>query len=102
MAGFRLWERIGIEDLLDHLTRAALDEVVQEYGQPSAEFQQRLHQALKRVLNHDMYASPACGTSSLCTPSEEGRAKPWSRLSAAWGLVAQADLELEKKAPRER
>ncbi len=62
MAGFRLWERIGIEDLLDHLTRAALDEVV----------------------------------------SEECRAKPWSRLSAAWGLVAQADLELEKKAPRER
>ncbi len=102
MAGFRLWEQIGIEDLLNHLTQAALDEMAQEYGQPSAEFRHRLQRALKRVLNHDMYASPACGTSSLCTPSEEGRAKPWSRQSEAWGLVAQADLELEKQARRGR
>lgn len=97
MAGFRLWEHISIEDLLAHLHHAALKEIAHEYGRPSEELGQRLKQALKRVLHEDMYASPACGTSSLCTPSEEGRAKPWSRTSQQWGLVSQADLELEGK-----
>lgn len=100
MAGFRLWEGVGIEDLLSHLHQAVLREVAHEYGPPSAELGQRLKRALKMVLHEDMYASPACGTSSLCTPAEEGRAKPWSRTSQQWGLVSQADPELEGKRQR--
>ncbi len=53
MADFRLWERISIEDLLNHLTRAALDEAAREYGQPSVEFQHSLQQALKRYVLMD-------------------------------------------------
>jgi uncharacterized radical SAM superfamily Fe-S cluster-containing enzyme len=96
MAGFRLWEGITIDDLLKHLEQVILTEVTHEYGPPSAEFNAKVVHAMKRVLNHDMYASPACGTSSLCSPSEEGRVKPWSRRAKDWGLVAQADPTLDK------
>ncbi len=89
MAGFRLWEGVGIEDLLDHLHRAALREIGFEIGkEPSAEFKKRLKAALKHVLNTDIYASPVCGESSICSPSEEGRVKPWSRKAKEWGLVS--------------
>ncbi|MBI1744873.1 hypothetical protein HYR54_17660 [Candidatus Acetothermia bacterium] len=96
MAGFRLWEGIGIDDLLDHLKQAVFRDIAHEYGQPSKELSDRLEHSLKRVLNHDIYASPACGTSSLCAPSEEGRVKPWSRKSKDWGLVMRDDPSLEK------
>lgn len=94
MAGFRLWETVDIERLLDHLTNAAWAEVTRENSAASPELRRKIERALKRVLNHDMYASPACGTSSLCSPSEEGRAKPWSYKSEEWGLVAHADPDL--------
>lgn len=97
MAGFRLWERITIDDLLEHLTQAAWEEITQQFDQAPPELRARVRRALKQVLNHDMYASPACGTSSLCSPSEEGRARPWSRQAQAWGLVRQADPHLEKR-----
>lgn len=96
MAGFRLWEHVTVEQLLQHLTQAALEELRHEGLTPSAQLEQRLERSLKRVLNEDMYASPACGTSSLCQPSEEGRAKPWSERSAAWGLVSRADPSLDR------
>lgn len=95
MAGFRLWESVTIEQLLDRLTQAALEEVKHEYVEIPNQFEARLKRNLKRILNDNMYASPACGTSSLCQPSEEGRAKPWSTQSASWGLVSQADHSLE-------
>lgn len=94
MAGFRLWEMVSIERLLAHLTDAAWAEVTREHRTASPELRKKIERALKRVLQHDMYASPACGTSSLCSPSEEGRAKPWSRKSEEWGLVSHADPDL--------
>jgi len=97
MAGFRLWERVTIEDLLEHLHRAALEELRRSGVEVPREVEPKLLRALKRVLNEDMYASPACGTSSLCRPSEEGRAKPWSYQAASWGLVPQADPSLERE-----
>jgi hypothetical protein len=96
MAGFRLWEGIGIDDLLKHLEQAVMAEVGHEYGASTPELNARIVRAIKRVLSRDVYASPACGTSSLCSPSEEGRVKPWSRKSRDWGLVAQADPGLDK------
>lgn len=95
MAGFRLWERVNIEDLLRHLQQAALTELQQDGVEVSQEVRIKLLRALKRVLNEDMYASPACGVSTICRPSEEGRVKPWSAKSANWGLVSQADSSLE-------
>lgn len=95
MAGFRLWEHVTIDDLLDHVHRALLQELGQNGVQISDSVEAKLVHSLKRVINEDMYASPACGTSSLCSPSEEGRAKPWSYQSARWGLVAHADPSLE-------
>lgn len=97
MAGFRLWERVTIEDLLDHLHRAVLGELERDGVELPGEARPRLRRALKRVLNEDMYASPACGTSVLCRPSEEGRTKPWSQKSARWGLVEHADPSLERE-----
>jgi methionine synthase II (cobalamin-independent) len=97
MAGFRLWENVAIEDLLRHLQQAVLRELRREGIELSEENRMKLERALKRVLNEDVYASPACGTSSLCRPSEEGRAKPWSSQSAAWGLVQVADPALERE-----
>jgi len=89
MAGFRLWEGVGIEDLLEHLYRAALDEVaLKDKKEPPEGFKRRLKAALKHVLNTDMYASPVCGESSICSPSEEGRVRPWSRKAKEWGLVS--------------
>jgi len=102
MAGYRLWEGVGIDDLVKHLEQAVLNEVFHEYGQSSPQFNERVVHAMKRVLSHDMYASPACGTSSLCSASEEGRVKPWSRRAKDWGLVAQADPSLDKDAPTKR
>jgi hypothetical protein len=102
MAGFRLWEGIGIDDLVKHLQQALLNEVFHEYGQTSPQFDQKMIHAIKRVLSHDMYASPACGTSSLCSAIEEGRVKPWSRKAQEWGLVAQADPSLDKETPPAR
>lgn len=96
MAGFRLWEHITVEDLLTHLHGAVLSELGRQGLELPEEGRLRLLRALKRVLNEDLYASPACGTSVLCRPSEEGRAKPWSYQSAAWGLVSQPDPSLEK------
>lgn len=95
MAGFRLWEHVTIEQLLQRLTQAALTEIKHENIKPSDSFEGRLVKSLKRVLNEDLYASPACGTSSLCHPSEEGRAKPWSAHAASWGLVSQADFSID-------
>lgn len=88
MAGFRLWERVTIDDLLEHLGEAIVRQVEAELKQtvPNA-FKKKLNAALKSVLNEDMYASPACGTSVICRPSEEMRLKPWSRKSEEWGLV---------------
>lgn len=97
MAGFRLWENVTIEQLLERLTLAALSAVQDEYGEPLESFEPRLRRALKQVLNNSIYASPACGTSSLCAPSEEGRAKPWSSQSASWGLVSMADSLLDRR-----
>lgn len=94
MAGFRLWETVNIERLLEHLTQAAWAEATKEHA-AEPEMKKRIERALKRVLNRDMYASPACGTSSLCSPSEEGRVKPWSHKSEEWGLVAHADPDLQ-------
>lgn len=93
MAGFRLWEGVSIDKLLDHLTQAAWEEITRQYPASSPELRSRMERALKGVLHRCMYASPACGTSSLCSPSEEGRARPWSRQAEAWGLVAHADPE---------
>ena len=89
-----MWENVSIEQLLNHLTQAALDEVKHEVGTVNRQLEARLRHTLKRVLNEDVYASPACGTSTICQPSEEGRVKPWSRQSASWGLVPQADSTL--------
>lgn len=97
MAGFRLWEKVPIEKFLDHLHQAVLKELRREGVDVSQETSHKLLRALKRVVNEDMYASPACGTSSLCRPSEEGRVKPWSSQSVAWGLVAVADPALERE-----
>ena len=94
MAGFRLWENVTIEQLLSHLTQAALGEIKHEVGAVSHQLETRLRHTLKQVLNEDVYASPACGTSTICQPSEEGRVKPWSVQSASWGLVPQADPTL--------
>ncbi|MCI2429944.1 hypothetical protein LM602_01340 [Candidatus Acetothermia bacterium] len=94
MAGFRLWETVNVERLLDHLTNAAWTEVTRENRAASPELRKKIERALKRVLHHDMYASPACGTSSLCSPSEEGRVQPWSHKSEEWGLVSRADPDL--------
>ena len=88
MPGFRLWEGVTIDDLLDHLSEAAVRQIETELGQSvSASFKQKLSATLKSVLAEDMYASPACGTSVICRPSEEVRMKPWSRKSHEWGLV---------------
>lgn len=88
MAGFRLWERVTIDDLLDHLSEAVVRQVEAEIKQQASDaFKKRLSAALKSVLNEDIYASPACGTSVICRPSEEMRMKPWSRKSEEWGLV---------------
>ncbi|HLE72957.1 MAG TPA: hypothetical protein VI688_01805 [Anaerolineales bacterium] len=95
MAGFRLWEHVTIEQLLQRLTQAVLTEIKHENVTLSDQFEGRLVKSLKRVLNEGLYASPACGTSSLCQPSEEGRAKPWSAQSASWGLVSRPDFSLE-------
>lgn len=95
MAGFRLWEGIGIDDLLDDLMQMVLIEVALQYGRPSAEFKHRVEHALKQVLSADMYAAPACGIASICRPSEEGRVQPWSRKSYEWGLVKQPDTDLD-------
>lgn len=97
MAGFRLWEEISIEGLLNDLTEASARTLERDGVEMDAETRQHLERAIKRVLNHDLYASPACGTSSLCSPSEEGRAKPWSHESARWGLVSNADPSLERE-----
>jgi len=97
MAGFRLWEEIGIEDLLTDLTEASARTLERDGVEMDAQTRQHLERAIKRVLNNDLYASPACGTSSLCSPSEEGRAKPWSHESARWGLVSNADPALERE-----
>jgi len=97
MAGFRLWEHVNIEDLLNHLHQAVLRELEHDGVEVPEGVRLKLHRALKRVLNEDMYASPACGTSALCRPSEEGRAKPWSYKAAEWGLVSQADPSLEQE-----
>lgn len=95
IAGFRLWERVTIEELLDHLHEAVLEELGRGGMRLPEEVSLKLHWVIKRVLNEDLYASPACGTSVLCRPSEEWRAKPWSHQSAGWGLVSQADPSLE-------
>lgn len=95
MAGFRLWENITIEHLLARLVQSALETVKHEYAEVSPQLEKHLEHNLKCVLNETMYASPACGTSSLCAPSEEGRAKPWSPKSASWGLVTHPDPTLE-------
>ncbi len=96
MAGFRLWEGIGIDDLLDHLYHAVIDQLrAEQAGEPAETLKLKVRKALKRVLNTDMYASPVCGIASICRPSEEGRVKPWSRRSYEWGLVAQPDPELD-------
>lgn len=97
MAGFRLWEHVTIEDLLEHLYEAAVRELEQSGVELPESAKPKLRRALKRVLNEDLYASPACGTSVLCRPSEEGRAKPWSYQAAAWGLVSRADPSLERE-----
>ena len=97
MAGFRLWEQIGIEDLLTHLTRACARTLERDGVQLDANAREHMKRAVKKVFNDDLYASPACGTSSLCSPSEEGRAKPWSHESARWGLVSNADPSLERE-----
>jgi hypothetical protein len=97
MAGFRLWEHVTIEDMLNHLHQAVLKELEQDGVSVSDELQDRLLRALKRVLNEDMYASPACGTSTLCSPSEEVRVKPWSLESARWGLISHPDPALERE-----
>ncbi|MFQ5793590.1 MAG: hypothetical protein ACE5JP_00890 [Candidatus Bipolaricaulia bacterium] len=89
MAGFRVWDRVGIEGLLDHLTKAVLDEITDQYDAPSEAFQGRIRSAIKRVLNHDIYASPTCGDFAFC--QEEGRAKPWSRQTYNWGLISKPD-----------
>lgn len=94
MAGFRLWEEIGIDDLLTDLTEASAHALERDGVHLDAKTRGHLERAIKRVLNDDLYASPACGTSSLCSPSEEGRAKPWSHESARWGLVSDADPSL--------
>jgi len=95
MAGFRLWENVTIEQLLERLKESVLQEVQHEYVDITPQFENHLTHTLKRVLNEAMYASPACGTSSMCAPSEEGRAKPWSTKSASWGLVTHADPTLD-------
>lgn len=97
MAGFRLWENVTIEQFLSHLHQAVVQEFRRDGVELPEEKRDKLRRALKRVLNEDIYASPACGTSSLCRPSEEGRAKPWSSQSVAWGLVAVADPSLERE-----
>ncbi len=96
MAGFRLWEHVTIDQLLERLTQAAVAEVKRECPELSSQFEASISRAIKRILNENIYASPACGTSSLCQPSEEGRAKPWSPQSASWGLVSRADLTLNR------
>jgi hypothetical protein len=95
MAGFRLWENVTIEQLLTRLIKTALNEVKNEFNDVPNDFEKRLEHQIKHVLNDVIYASPACGTSSLCSPSEEGRAKPWSAKSAAWGLVSHSDPTLD-------
>ncbi|OGF56545.1 MAG: hypothetical protein A2Z21_06190 [Candidatus Fraserbacteria bacterium RBG_16_55_9] len=97
MAGFRLWEKITIEEFLTHLHQAVVQELRRDGVELTEEKRDRLRRAIKHVINENIYASPACGTSSLCRPSEEGRAKPWSSQSAAWGLVAVADPSLERE-----
>lgn len=97
MAGFRLWEEISIEDLLTDLTEATSNALERDGVDMSPQARQHLERAIKRVLNNDLYASPACGTSSLCKPSEEGRVKPWSHQAARWGLVSNADASLERE-----
>lgn len=97
MAGFRLWEETGIEDLLTHLTQVTSRTLERDGVEIDAKTRQDLERAIKKVLNDDLYASPACGTSSLCRPSEEGRVKPWSHKSAQWGLVSNADPSLERE-----
>ncbi len=97
MAGFRLWEHVTIEDMLSHLHQAVLKELEQGGVSVSDELRGKLLRALKRVLNEDIYASPGCGTSTLCSPSEEVRVKPWSLESARWGLVPHPDLALERE-----
>jgi hypothetical protein len=96
MAGFRLWDHVTIDQLLVRLTKAAVTEVKHECPELSSQFEARVNRAIKQILNENIYASPACGTSSLCQPSEEGRAKPWSPQSASWGLVAKADPTLDR------
>jgi hypothetical protein len=88
MAGFRLWEQVTIDDLLDHLGDAIVRQVEAEFKRPVSDpFKKKLYATMKGVLNEDMYASPACGTSVICRPSEEVRMKPWSRRAKEWGLV---------------
>ncbi len=96
MAGFRLWESVTIEQLLERLTESVLETAKHEYAEVSPQFEKHLIHNLKSVLNETMYASPACGTSSMCAPSEEGRAKPWSPKSASWGLVTHPDPTLDQ------
>ncbi|MCS7197453.1 MAG: hypothetical protein NZ930_02010 [Candidatus Bipolaricaulota bacterium] len=100
MAGFRLREGVGIELFLRRLTEATLEEIEKHYGPVTPEFKGRLERALKHVLHYEMEASPLCGLSTTCNPSEGLRARPWSRQAAAWGLVSQADPELERSTPK--
>ncbi len=97
MAGFRLWESVTIEQLLSELTEVAVGEFKRHELSLSAEERAKLEHRLKDVLNTHLYASPACGTSSLCQPSEEGRADPWSAQSASWGLVTRPDPTLSSR-----
>jgi len=94
VAGFRLWESVTIEQLLRELTEAAVGEFKRHELSLTGADRDKLEHRLKDVLNTHLYASPACGTSSLCQPSEEGRADPWSAQSASWGLVTRADPTL--------
>jgi hypothetical protein len=101
MAGFRLRDELDIDGLLTRLTQAVLDECKREQMTPSATFEKSLEFTLKRVLNHCMEASPMCGLSSTCRPSEGMRARPWSRQAASWGLIARADPRLEEPTRHE-
>jgi hypothetical protein len=97
MAGFRLWEHVSIEDLLNHMYKATLEEIKKCGVEIPESAKPKILHAMKRIINEDIYASPACGTSSLCRANEEGRAKPWSYQSANWGLVPLADPSLDRK-----
>ncbi len=101
MAGFRLRDEFDVDALLVRLTQAAMDECKREKLTVSRIFEQNLEYALKRVINHCMEASPMCGLSSTCRPTEGMRARPWSRQAASWGLIARADPRLEEPAKHE-